>query len=154
MYQGWPFDFTEDSSENEEEDPTSGRPTEDSLEAQIVTEFLVEGNIIETQADDKKEGQIMAIIQQRNKQEKLTIDLQVEDRQEQALIGPAPVHQEDCGVIDKLQNNHQEKQKGLNSGIGGIDPAVDNVETFEPPVTPQAPQKREKLFRVLRKLGC
>ncbi|ATZ57220.1 hypothetical protein BCIN_14g03780 [Botrytis cinerea B05.10] len=154
MYQGWPFDFTEDSSENEEEDPTSGRPTEDSLEAQIVTEFLVEGNIIETQADDKKEGQIMAIIQQRDKQEKLTIDLQVEDRQEQALIGPAPVHQEDCGVIDKLQNNHQEKQKGLNSGIGGIDPAVDNVETIEPPVTPQAPQKREKLFRVLRKLGC
>lgn len=109
-----------------------------------MTEFLVEGNVIKMQANNKKKGQIVAIIQQQDRQEKLPIELQVEDRQEQVLIGPAPIRQEDCGVIGKIQNNHQENQKGLNSGMSGIDPAGDNLETFEPPVIPQAPPRSAK----------
>ncbi|KAF7927080.1 hypothetical protein BELL_0979g00010 [Botrytis elliptica] len=152
-YQKWPFNFPKDNSESEGEDSISGRPTKDSLEAQTVTRLLIEKNVIEVQADHKKEGQILDKIQQSDRQDKIPIELQAADRQEQVPIEPAPIHQEDCDAIGKSQLNHQGTQKEIKTGIGGINPAVDTVEIFESLATLQAPQKRKKFSRVLRKLG-
>lgn len=155
VYQGWPVEFSEDSeNEGEEEGLIPGRPAEDGLEEQIVAEPLVEENAIEIQVDHEKEEQIMAKAPQRDKQEKVLIGPQENDGQEQVSIEPAPVHQGDCEVIEKIQHDHQESQKEVNSGMEGASSAINTVETFEPPLTPQALQKRKKLSRMLRKLRC
>ncbi|KAI9648510.1 hypothetical protein NHQ30_003145 [Ciborinia camelliae] len=159
VYQDWPYEekafnlsiYSEGEGEGEQEDLVLGRPAEDRLESQIITE--VAGNAAdEIQADHEKEGKIMSNPQQQDKQDKVVIESKVRDGQGQALIEPSPLLQEGLEVIIKPQVDHQENQKEIDSGVGKVDAAVDTVEAFETPVTPQGPKRRKKFSRVLRKL--
>ncbi|KAF7863994.1 hypothetical protein EAF04_006959 [Stromatinia cepivora] len=158
-YQDWPpKEMLVDlaiNGKDEREDSVLERLVEDGLEAQIIAESQVAGNIaLELQVDHENEGQIMGTCQQRNKQEKMGIECQVGDGQGQPLIEPAPLHQEELEAFNKPQLDRQEDQKEVDSDVGRVDPAVDSVEAFEPPAIPQGSQRRKKFSRVLRRLRC